>query len=207
MGRKREHDAATGQALLDAAESLIGEGGLPALSVRALAARVGSSTRAVYSVFGSKHGLEQALVARAFRLLGAEVEALALTGDPRSDLIAALTQAFRGFVRAHPDLFRLVFLPGATWGQGVSFGEDALAESNRAWEKLFVRIGRAQEAGVLGPSDPWEVALGLNALGTGLAVLELCQLMPDDIAGAVWESSVATFVLGLEARLPAAPPG
>jgi AcrR family transcriptional regulator len=205
MGRKREHDAATGQALLDAAEGLIGEGGLPALSVRAVAERVGTSTRAVYSVFGSKHGLEQALVARAFRLLGAEVEELPLTDDPRADLIAALTHAFRGFVRAHPDLFRLVFLPGSTWGQGVSFGEEALAESNRAWEKLLLRIGRAQEAGVLGSGDPREVALGFNALGIGLAILELCRLMPGEFAGALWESSVATFVLGLEARQPAAP--
>ena len=53
MGRPKEHDEATGVALLDAAERLVATGGVGALSVRAVAEAVGTTTRAIYSVFGS----------------------------------------------------------------------------------------------------------------------------------------------------------
>lgn len=193
MGRKREHDAATGQALLEAAESLIAEGGLPAASVRALAERVGTSTRAVYSVFGSKHGLEQALIGRTFRLLAAAVDRREPSDDPRADVMAALTHSFRGFAREHPDLFRLVFTPSP----GLVLDDEACAESLRAWETLIRRIRRAQAAGAIKPGNPMAMAIGLSALGTGLAVEELSGFLRPDQASPIWESSVATFVAGL----------
>ena len=54
MGRPREHDEHTRVALLAAAEQLVAEGGPTQLSVRAVADAAGTSTRAVYSLFGSK---------------------------------------------------------------------------------------------------------------------------------------------------------
>ena len=76
MGRPREHDESTAAALLDAAERAVEVEGLAALSVRGVAHDVGTTTRAVYSLFGSKDGLVVALGARAFDLLGAAVGAL-----------------------------------------------------------------------------------------------------------------------------------
>ena len=194
MGRKREHGAETGQALLDAAEQLVGEGGLKALSVRAVAERAGVSTRAVYSVFGSKQGLEQALLGRTFRLLGADVAALPLTDDAYADLVAAVTEGFRGFALAHPDLFRLVFTPG----QGVTFGPEAREESRQAWQKLLIRIERAGVAPD-GGRDVWDIAYGLDAISTGLAILELCGMIPPDRAPAFWGDTVGAYVRGLAA--------
>jgi AcrR family transcriptional regulator len=52
MGRPREHDQATAEALLDAAERTVQAAGLEGLSVRGVADDVGTTTRAVYSVFG-----------------------------------------------------------------------------------------------------------------------------------------------------------
>ena len=57
MGRPRVHDEATRATLRAVAEQLVAEGGAPALSVRAVAKKAGTSTRAVYSLFGSKEGL------------------------------------------------------------------------------------------------------------------------------------------------------
>lgn len=192
MGRKREHDAATGQALLGAAEALVAEGGLAALSVRAVAERVGTSTRAVYSVFGSKHGLEQALIARTFRILGAAVDSRPISEDTRGDVIAAVTESFRRFATDHPELFRLVFLP-----EQIALDEEVCLESLRAWETLLRRIRRAQGAGTIRPGDPMTMAIGLSALSTGLAVEELCGFLPPDQATEIWEQSVRTFVTGL----------
>ena len=61
MGRPKEHDDATATALLKAAERAIEDRGVDALSVRGVAADVGVSTRAVYSVFGSREALVAAL--------------------------------------------------------------------------------------------------------------------------------------------------
>ena len=54
MARPNKHDATTREALLDAAETLLAVGGPDAVSVRSVADAVAVSTRAVYSVFGSK---------------------------------------------------------------------------------------------------------------------------------------------------------
>ena len=75
MGRPREHDQATATALLDMAERAVEADGLAALSVRAVAADTGTTTRAVYSLFGSKDGLVVALGVRAYELLDAAVAA------------------------------------------------------------------------------------------------------------------------------------
>ena len=64
MGRPREHDERTRAALREAAERLVAAGGPGALSVRAVAEEAGTTTRAVYSVFGSKEGLVVDALAR-----------------------------------------------------------------------------------------------------------------------------------------------
>src|SRR6266536_2358768 len=110
-----KHDARTADALLDAAERIILEGGIDALSVRTVAARVGTTTRAVYSLFGSKERLMAALGVRAFEMLGAGVAALPTTADPAADLVAAGTTVFRRFAVEHPALFRIAMQHGPAW--------------------------------------------------------------------------------------------
>src|SRR5689334_15500918 len=107
MGRPREHDASTKQALLEAAEQQLGRG--EPLSVRSVADAVGTTTRAVYSLFGSMDGLHQALIARGFDEIRRRAEALPRTDEPGEDLVRAGVEVFRGFVVAHPNLFRLGF--------------------------------------------------------------------------------------------------
>jgi AcrR family transcriptional regulator len=107
VGRPREHDDLTALALLDAAERLVAADGIEALSVRRVAGAVGTTTRAVYSVFGSKDGLVVALGARAFDLLRAAIDLVPATDDPAADLVEAGVGVFRRFVLQHPALFRL----------------------------------------------------------------------------------------------------
>lgn len=86
MGRPREHDENTARALLAAAEQLLQQRGTAALSLREVAAGAGTSTRAVYSLFGSKEALVGALGAHAMGLLHEGVDAIPVTDDPRRDL-------------------------------------------------------------------------------------------------------------------------
>src|SRR6266545_4635648 len=96
VGRRREHDEKTAAALLDAAERTIAEEGIDALSLRDVARDAGTTTRAIYSLFGSKDGLLVALGVRAFTLLEQEIEALPVTDRPGDDLIEAAL-VFRRF--------------------------------------------------------------------------------------------------------------
>src|SRR5947209_4557288 len=91
------HDERTAAALLDAAERIIQEHGVERVSVRGLAGQVGTTTRAVYSLFGSKDGLLVALGTRAFEMLGAAVAALPETDDAAADLVRAAVVVFREF--------------------------------------------------------------------------------------------------------------
>jgi AcrR family transcriptional regulator len=96
-------------ALLEAAERIVDEDGLDALSVRVVANAVGVTTRAVYSLFGSKDGLLVALGTRAFHLLEGALDALPTTSDPAGDLVEAGVVVFRRFVLGHPALLRIGF--------------------------------------------------------------------------------------------------
>ena len=89
MGRRREHDENTAAALLDAAERAIAEDGVDTLSLREVARDAGTTTRAIYSLFGSKDGLLGRLAVRAFTLLQREIEELPTTDEPRANLVEA----------------------------------------------------------------------------------------------------------------------
>ena len=106
MGRPREHDERTAAALLAAAERAVEEGGPEALSVRGIAAEVGTTTRAVYSLFGSKDGLIAALGVQAFEFLRTELGALPLTGDPAADLVET-GLVFRRLAIERPALYSI----------------------------------------------------------------------------------------------------
>ena len=93
-----------------AAERLIDTHGPDAASVRAVADAVGTTTRAVYSVFGSKHGLLEALATRLFEVLSDAIDAVPCTDDVAGDLVEAGVRAFRQTALDHPSLYRLVFV-------------------------------------------------------------------------------------------------
>lgn len=93
LGRPREYDERTASALLEAAERIVDEEGLDALSVRRVANAVEVTTRAVYSLFGSKDALVVALVFRRFAL---EHPALLRIGVLHEGMSVELADQFRG---------------------------------------------------------------------------------------------------------------
>lgn len=195
MGRPRLHDERTRAALLEAAEATVGEGGVDALSVRSVADSIGASTRAVYSVFGSKEALVGGLAERAFELLMSAVDAVPTTDDPAFDLSQAMVRGFRPFAMEHPDLFRLAFV----WSP-VAPGPGVMNASAAALTRLSSRIERAQAAGLLPRGDVNALALEFQALCQGLASLELCGILPGAHAERMWADSVGDMLTGLRVR-------
>ena len=203
MGRPREHDERTRVALSAAAERLVAEGGPGALSVRAVADQVGTSTRAVYSVFGSKDGLVDALAQRAFELIQSRIDELPETDDAATDLVEVGVRVFRRFVQEHPSLFRIAFqrvVPGLRAGP-------ELTEARRgALARLEVRIERLKDAGLLGGKSVREAALEFNAMCEGLANAELrggtLRILPAGEEERAWRQALQTVVLGFRASAP-----
>jgi AcrR family transcriptional regulator len=191
VGRPREHDETTRAALLAAAERLIDEEGPDAAGVRCVADEVGTSTRAVYSVFGSKQGLLEALAIRFFEELHAAIDAVPLTDDPAADLVEAGMQAFRGTVIKHPSLYRLVFLrivPDLELGP--EFGQVAY--------DAFGRMQALVERVAPGPGVH-ERALAWHALTEGLASMEVRGQMLDTLnAERIWRDALTALVRGFE---------
>lgn len=193
MGRPREHTEETRAALLDAADRIVAAKGLEALSVRVLADEVGTTTRAVYSLFGSKDGLVAALGAKAFALLGDAVAALPTTDDAATDLVEAGVSGFRRLFVAHPNLFQLGIQQTGTNPQQVLVIRAAAA---RAWSVLHARVRHLDQQDGLGQWSIDEAATAFHALCEGLAALEIRGLLPSEAAEARWRNALTALVQG-----------
>ena len=201
MGRPREHDDETRAALRAASERLVAEGGPAAVSVRAVANAAGTSTRAVYSLFGSKEGLlVDALAQDAFAVLFSEIEGLVETDDPAADLIDVGAVAFRRLVLEHPALYRIAFQRVVP---GLDGGPELVATRQRTWEQLLAKVERLQTAGLLRDKPVPEAAVEFIAMLEGLANAELrgavLRLLPEGNEEQAWRNALGTLVRGFGA--------
>jgi AcrR family transcriptional regulator len=199
------HNEETAEALLDAAERMIEADGPGGLSLRRIAGQTQTTTRAVYSLFGSKDGLVVALARRAFAMLGAGIRALPASDDPAADLVEAGAVVFRRFAVDHPSLFNLAFryrdaIPSQVW-------PDLWPTQQAALAGLHQRIARLGEAGGLADRAMSEATIGFHALCEGLAALELRGVLPAGEEERIWRHSLTALVSGLSHSAPARAPG
>jgi AcrR family transcriptional regulator len=200
MGRPREHDEDTAAALLTAAERAVAHGGSEALSVRGIARDVGTTTRAVYSLFGSKDGLIAALGAQAFEFLREGLEALALSDDRVTDLVEA-GLVFRRLAIERPALYSIGIqrdLPELPPWRRVSDAADA------AWAVLRERVARLDDAQGLGDSTVTEATLQFHAMCEGLATLERRGTRTPFDAERIWRAGLRSLITGWAAPVEAA---
>jgi AcrR family transcriptional regulator len=197
MARPREHDERTRAALVAAAEDLVAAGGPPALSVRAVAHAVDTTTRAVYSLFGSKDGLVDALAEQAFRYLGDGLAETPETDDPAADLVELGATMYRRFVRDHPSLYRIAFqriVPD------FDLSPELAGVRRRVWLQLEARFVRLKEAGLMDDRSVTEAAVEFNAMCEGLANAELrggtLRREPGIDSDTVWRDAFKTIVRG-----------
>jgi AcrR family transcriptional regulator len=192
MGRPKEHDEGTRERLLDAAERLSATHGWDSLTVRGIADEADTSTRAVYALFGSKQGLEQALHEVMFTRLRDLMQARDQTDDPRQDLIN-LAMAYRLWAIERPERYALAMHRFVGQNRRPRSPE-GVAVSRAALQQLRDAVQRCHDAGLLrGGRDPEEVVTLLRANVHGLAEFEnLGMLAPDPEA--YWLTAVAAII-------------
>jgi AcrR family transcriptional regulator len=194
MGRPKEHDEATRERLLDAAERLSATDGWDALTVRRIAEEAGTSTRALYALFGSKQGLEQALHQAMFTRLRDLLQACGRSDDPRRD-IATQSLAYRQWAVERPERYALA-MHRFVGQRSRPRSDEGLAVSREALDELRQAVRRCHGAGLLlGGRDPEDVVTHLRAMVHGLAEFEnLGMLGPDPEAQ--WVAAVSAQLDG-----------
>lgn len=202
MGRPRIHDEATVLRLTDAAEALLAEGGVTALSVRGVSDAAGATTRAVYSVFGGKEAMVRALYRRGCGRFLATLRAVPQGGEPFDDLMRLVRDGFRAFARGEPHLYRLMFerpLPG------FSATLEDRAGLTAALEILIGRMRRVVEAGHAGGRDAHRLALEWTLTVQGIVSAEMNLSPPGADDDALMEDTLCSLYEGWRARPLSAP--
>jgi len=174
MPRPKVHDEALRVRLLERAVRTLSEDGPEALSLRKLAAEVGTSTTAVYSLFGGKPELLDAVFDEAFDRFGQRLLAAGSSDDPVADLLR-LAMAYRANALEEPHFYQVMFGP---LGGMLSPGAESLRRAEGTFDILSGAVRRAMDAGQLRRQDPLTVASAMWATVHGLVSLELRALLP-----------------------------
>jgi len=170
--RRAERHEATRIEILDAAWAQVRASGLAALSLRDLARSVGMQPPSLYSYFGSKNAIYDAMYAQGAQQFVDEQRASMPTPDDPLEALKALVHFFVEFCAADFARYQLLFqrtIPGFEPSpESFKISQDNLAEVG----ELLARCG---------VSDPEMLDL-FTALGTGLAD----QQLSNDPGGDRW---------------------
>jgi len=177
--------------LLDVAVDLLGREGPSAFTTRRLAREAGTSTPAVYELFGDKRGLLREVYFEGFRALGDQLRDVPATTDPLADL-RSLARRYRTFLCEHPELADVMFSrPFTVFDPGPS----ELRTTASVRELIVARVRRCMDAGSL-VGDETDIAHVLVALVQGMAGAENARRL-----GTTSTSIERRWSLALEATL------
>lgn len=174
MPRPKAHDEALRLRLLDRAGELLSAEGAKALSLRRLAADTGTSTTAVYSLFGSKTDLVNALFMEGFRRFAHRMCAVERTGETVEDLVR-LGLAYRTSALADSHLYSIMFSKAVP---GFEPNEEASRMAASTLEPLLRTVRDGIASGVLTDVDPEVIAVSCWGIVHGLVSLELAGNLP-----------------------------
>jgi AcrR family transcriptional regulator len=166
-------DPALRMALVETAARLIAEEGSPGLSLRRVAAEVGTSTMAIYTHFGGMTELRQAVRREGFARLAAHMAQVATTADPVADL-GLLGWRYYLNATTNPHLYRAMFMEHVE-RRDEDIGIDT-------FQTLVHSVNRCIRAGRFRKADPFDLAMQLWSSSHGIVALQLAGLATPDQA-------------------------
>lgn len=149
------------EAIVAAGRALVTEGGIEALTMQAVAERVGVRAPSLYKRVRDRSALVRLVGEDALRELAATMDAAADTGDPVADL-RALATGFRAFAQAQPNLFSLLFVSPV---ERSAPDLDVLVRSSAPVLRIAERLA--------GPEDALPAARTIMAWAVGFLQMEL----------------------------------
>jgi len=157
--RSAEEIAAMREAILDAAARLLHESGPEALSIRAIAEKVGVSHMVLYRYFASRQALLDALRERQRERLAMRRES-ALQEAREGDVIAVMRRVlghYRRMMERHPRMYRFIWVEPIAPCEGGKAPHSEAVREDVAHVAELIRIGIARGAFV--ERDAQEAAL------------------------------------------------
>ncbi len=174
--------------VLEIAARLLAEQGPQGLSLRRVATEAGGSTQLVYTLFGGKSGLADALYAEGFSRLAARMrdalDAAPPSGDP--ERIVAAGRAYLAFARDEPAFFAVMFGRAIT---GFTPGRTTQGQCRATtFGRLVAEVQACLDAHTLVGPDARDLARLCWVTVHGLAALGAAGMLdPDDPEGFVDE--------------------
>jgi AcrR family transcriptional regulator len=177
------------------------------LTVRRVAELAGSSTMGIYTQFGGRSGMLEAIYRRGFELLRTDLVTAFddLTGSAALDVserIVAIALAYRRFALRNPALYAFMFerpLPG--FDPSPQLRAEALGMT---FTLLTDEVHRAQAAGLVAGDDPVRPAYLLWTTMHGITSIELTHAARSPLQGWFLDSPDAgerVYVEGVRALL------
>jgi AcrR family transcriptional regulator len=156
-------------ALIEAGLEILSKEGVSGLSLRKVARKAGVSHSAPYAHFADKQALIAAISTEGYRLLYEKMQEIQknFIDDPSRQLVE-VAWAYVRFAQTDPEQFKVTF------SNAVASERDypALVEMTGKCFNQVVRIVKAcQEAGILAPSAPDTMAVGIWSVVHGFASL------------------------------------
>jgi len=180
--------------VLQAAMDMLASDGVAEFTTRRLARHAGTSTPAVYELFGDKAGLVREVFFEGFRLLRQYLDEVRPSQDPRAELISVI-ESLRMFAREHSVLADLMFSrPFADFDPGPA--ERRAGDEVRLFIVAVVR--RCVRAGVL-EGDEVDIAHVIVAMAQGLAGQETAGWLgtSQESRDRRWDLAVTALLDGL----------
>ena len=153
--------------LLDVARSILETQGPGGLNVRSIAKSAGVSTMAIYSRFGGKDGVVDALYAEGFSLLaGAQEAALGGAAASAGDRVLTMCLVYRDIALAHRGHYQIMTTPPSGF-QPSGGGRTA---ARRTFDLLTEAVAACRG---MRKKDARDFAYGLFGLCHGIVSLEI----------------------------------
>jgi AcrR family transcriptional regulator len=183
--RRRRAPRGTGEQLrgeiVNAATELLIQTGCPkAVSIRAVAERVGVTSPSIYLHFAGKEALLDAVCAQYFQNLDEQMQSAAKTCATTMDVLHALGMAYVRFALKNPALYRI-----ATMGEPRPLSDVDTVLATSAFVHLRAVVQAMVDDGVYPPRDADKMTLELWTVLHGVAALFIAKpYWPlDDVEG------------------------
>lgn len=158
----------TDRRILAAARTLFEREGPGAVSMRRVAEAVGITPMAIYRHFRNRDALLKRIGDDSFGEIARHWHARKSGSDPRAQLVA-IQMIYLDYALAHPHLFDHAF--SVRRDDARRFPDDFRAGGSPTFNVVHDAVVEAQQAGILGDGDPWDIAMTLWAHSHGLIAL------------------------------------
>lgn len=182
---------------------MVAEGGLAALSLRPLGARLGVTAPALYAHFDNKEAILAAVAETEFTRLIERFELATRGVQHPIDRIKAQSHAYVQHALEHPALFEILFVFRPAWSPNPDAPE--LPIVSKAFEISAAAVDDAIAAGELGSVDSLMASLTIWSAVHGVATLLIARpALGAEFEAALVESVVDSIVAGLAVPPPRA---